>query len=129
MQTCAEIRREKLVVLLEKFGTLAKLNEALGWTRTDPKLSQIKNNNKRPGRGESTYQMGDAMAREIEDKLGLERGWMDNPPSYQELLGENDPRIKVMQLMEGMHPEQWATAARLLDALTQPTTAKNGTTD
>jgi phage repressor protein C with HTH and peptisase S24 domain len=24
--------------------------------------------------------MGDAMAREIEEKLGLTRGWMDNPP-------------------------------------------------
>lgn len=62
------------------------MNVALGWSRTDPKLSQIKNANKRPGRGEAIYQMGDAMAREIEEKLGLARGWMDNLP-----ISEQEP--------------------------------------
>jgi len=69
------------------------------------------------------YQMGDAMAREIEQKLSLDVGWMDTPPSYAELHGEDDPRTKVMLLMEAMPPDQWATAVRLLDALAQPAKA------
>ncbi|WP_157826901.1 hypothetical protein [Macromonas nakdongensis] len=106
---------------------MSDLNEALGWARADPKLTQIKNNNKRPGR-DATYQMGDAMAREIEEKLGLERGWMDNPPTYAEIHGEEDPRTKVLLLMEHLPPDQWQTAVRLLDALAQPAAAGNGTT-
>ena len=83
MKTSAEIRRANLERLMQQHGSIAELNVALGWPRTDPKLSQIKNANKRPGRGDATYQMGDAMAREMEEKLGLERGWMDNPPMYE----------------------------------------------
>jgi hypothetical protein len=71
--------------------------------------------------------MGDAMAREIEEKLSLPVGWMDTPPSYLEINGDNDPRTKVMQLMEAMPPDQWQTAVRLLDALAQPAKG-NGTT-
>lgn len=87
MKTSAEIRRENLERLIEQRGAIADLNVALGWSRTDPKLSQIKNANKRPGRGEAIYQMGDAMAREIEEKLGLTRGWMDNPPGIEQVHG------------------------------------------
>ena len=67
--------------------------------------------------------MGDEQAREIEQKLSLGLGWMDTPPSYSEILGDDDPRTKVMQLMEAMPPDQWATAVRLLDALAQPAQA------
>ena len=67
------------------------------------------------------------MAREIEEKLSLETGWMDTPPSYAELQGDDDPRAKVMLLMESMPPDQWPTAVRLLDALAQPAKG-NGTT-
>lgn len=70
--------------------------------------------------------MGDNLARKIEERLGLEHGWMDTPPTYAELLGDEDPRTKVMQLMEAMPADQWATAVRLLDALAQPT-QKTGT--
>lgn len=66
------------------------------------------------------YTMGDETAREIEAKLNLPHGWMDTPPSYAEIHGEDDQRAKVQQLMEAMPPEQWATAVRLLDALAQP---------
>lgn len=64
--------------------------------------------------------MGDPLARKIEERLELEKGWMDTPPTYAELHGEQDPRTKVMLLMEAMPPDQWATAVRLLDALAQP---------
>ena len=69
--------------------------------------------------------MGDPTAREIEVALGLPEGWMDTPPTYAELHGENDPRTKAMLIMEALPPDQWDTALRLLDALVKP--AKNGT--
>ena len=77
----------------------------------------------RPGK---FFIMGDDQAREIEQKLSLDTGWMDTPPSYLELNGEEDPRTKVMLLMEAMPPDQWATAVRLLDALAQPATGTHG---
>lgn len=113
-------------MLIKKHSSIAALNTALGWTRTDPKLALVRNANKRQDRAKP-HQMGDAMAREIEEKLSLGLGWMDTPPSYAEMQGEEDPRTKVMLLMEAMPPDQWATAVRLLDALAQPVPA-NGTT-
>lgn len=93
MKTSAEIRRANLERLMQQHGSIAELNVALGWPRTDPKLSQIKNANKRPGRGDATYQMGDAMAREMEEKLSLERGWMDNPPAYEQKLEHQEAPV------------------------------------
>ena len=122
MQTASETRRTRLEMLIKKHGSIAELNVLMEWPRTDPKLAQIRSANMRSGR-DKPYQMGDAMAREIEQKLSLATGWMDTPPSYAELHGEDDPRTKVMLLMEAMPPNQWATAVRLLDALAQPAQA------
>jgi hypothetical protein len=119
MQTSAEIRRSKLCQLVDKYGSIADLNQAIGWARTDPKLSQIKNNNKRPGR-DASYQMGDAMAREIEERLGLDRGWMDNPIEASELLGSNNTRSKIACLIESLPDDQLAFALRLLHAIDKP---------
>lgn len=126
MQTSSEIRRSRLSQLVDRYGSIADLNQALGWPRTDPKLSQIKNNNKRPGR-DASYQMGDAMAREIEDRLSLERGWMDNPISAAEQAGTGNQRAKIAQLMDSLPEDQLAVALRLLDALAKPAEG-NGTT-
>ena len=101
-------------------GKLANLNEALGYERTNAQLARIRNRNKRTDRPGKEFVMGDAQAREIEEKLSLDVGWMDTPPSYAELHGEEDPRTKVLLLMESMPPDQWPTAVRLLDALAQP---------
>ena len=70
--------------------------------------------------------MGDDLARKIEERLSLEAGWMDTPPSYAELHGEEDPRTKAWLLMEALPPDQWPTAVRLLDALAQPATGTHG---
>ena len=72
--------------------------------------------------------MGDDLARKIEERLTLEAGWMDTPPSYAELHGEEDPRTKVMQLMESLPPDQWATVVRVVDAIAKPiiSTGTNG---
>lgn len=125
MQTVTETRRVRLEMLIKSHGSVAMLNTALGWTRTDPKLTQIRNANVRTGRAKP-HQMGEAMAREIENKLSLDVGWMDTPPSYSELHGEEDPRTKVMLLLEAMPPDKWSTAVRLLAALTQPATGTDG---
>lgn len=120
MQTVHETRRDRLSQLLKKYSTYAALNEALGWARTDSKLSRIKNANTRTDRDGKVFQMGDAIAREIEIKLGLEEGWMDTPLSYSEIHNEEDPRTLVMSLMEAMPSSEWATVVRLVDALAQP---------
>lgn len=125
MYTASETRRIRLEQLIKKFGSAAALNTALGWVRTDPKLAQIRNANPRPGRGKP-YQMGDAMAREIEETLHLERGWMDTPPTLSEQFGHDDQRAMAMAVFEKLPKEDWGVALRLLDALTKPA-LKNGT--
>lgn len=117
--TIHETRLARLQILLREHGSVAELNEAIGWPRTDVKLMQIKNANQRAGRGKA-YQMGDAMARTIEQQLHKPRGWMDTPPTYAELHGEHDPRAKLQMIMEQMPEDQWPLALRLLDALAQP---------
>ena len=118
VMTIHETRLARLQILLREHGSVAALNEALGWPRTDVKLMQIKNENQRSGRGK-VYQMGDAMARSIEQSLAKPRGWMDTPPSYAEMSGQQDPRAKLQLLMEQMPDDQWPLALRLLDALAQ----------
>lgn len=124
MHTSAETRRIRLEMLIKRHGSVAALNTALAWARTDPKLAQIRNANTRPGR-DKPYQMGDAMARELEKILHLEHGWMDTPPTHAELHGENDPRAKALAIIENLPADQWGVALRLLHALAQP--AKSGT--
>lgn len=128
VKTIDETRRIRLDMLIKRFGgKLADLNEALGYERTHSQLARIKNKNQRTDRPGKFFVMGDELAREIEEKLSLSLGWMDTPPSYLELLGDDDPRTKVMQLMEAMPADQWATAVRLLDALAQPAQQATGT--
>lgn len=127
MQTAYDTRKDRLLLLKKKHVTWAAINKLLGWEATSARLSQIGAGSIRSGR-DTPYVMGDEMAREIETSLGLETGWMDTPLTYAEMHGQEDPRTKVMQLMEAMPPDQWATAVRLLDALAQPTPS-NGTTN
>jgi phage repressor protein C with HTH and peptisase S24 domain len=79
MQTIEEIRHGWLLKLIDKHGTVAALNEALGRDRTDATLTQIKNRAPNSG-SDNPRNMGSALAREIEEKLGMDRGVMDNPP-------------------------------------------------
>lgn len=123
MESIPEIRRKRLEQLIKEHGSIANLNERLGLDRTNPKLSLIRNASARTGR-ETPHQMGPKVARGIEAALGKPEFWMDTPLTYAEIHGEQDPRTKVMQLMEAMPTDQWATVVRLVDALAQP---KNGT--
>jgi len=89
-------------MLVNKHGSMASLCERLGYARNETAtLTRILNANIRHDRGGEPYNMGSPMARKIEEKLSLGLGWMDTPPSYAELHGEEDPRAEVMQLMVG----------------------------
>ena len=128
MQTVSETRRARLTILVKQHGnSLAALNEVLGLDRTDATLSQIRTQAKHSKTGKPRV-MGDDLARKIEEKLGLATGWMDTPPSYAELGGEQDPRAMIEHMVQEMPPEDWPTALRLLSALKKPE-PKNGTND
>jgi hypothetical protein len=113
VQTIEEIRRAWLLKLIEQHGTTASLNARLGRARNDATLAQIKN--KAPNKSGLPRSMGSELAREIEDKLGLERGTLDHSPdlsqeavafakAYQQL----PPRLKLA-LQEHLGLAQLAT--------------------
>lgn len=100
---------------------MAELCEKLGYARTETvTLTRVLNANVRKDRGGKAFNMGSATARQIEEKLNLERGWMDTPPSYNEIHSREDPKSKAMLLLEQMSPEQALVAhAFLLRLLNQ----------
>lgn len=118
MFTIAETRRLRLQILVTKFGSMADLNAALSWTRTDPKLSQIRNENLRGASGKP-YNMGDSMARKIEGKLQLEKGWMDTPPTWVEQYGTDHVHSKIAHLVQDMPADKLWTAYDILSALSK----------
>ena len=127
VQTAEQTRRQRLQILVKKYKSMAELCQLLGYARNETAvLTRIHNANIRHDRGGKPYVMGGPMARHIETVLELPEGWMDTPPTYAEILGEEDPRTKVLLLMEAMPPDQWAMAARLLDALAQPANGTSG---
>lgn len=73
-----EIRRDNLLILINKEGSKAALNAKLGRVRTDATISQYINRSPDSKTGKPKM-MGGAFARQIEDKLGLSDGWMDAP--------------------------------------------------
>lgn len=125
MQTVFETRKTRLGMLKKQYGKWATLNEAIGWDKTSARLSQINSGTMRKDR-DTAYVMGDVMAREIEEALKLPTGWMDTPPTYNELHGD-DRQAQMLLAMESIPEDLWPTARRLLAALEKPQ-AKNGTT-
>jgi hypothetical protein len=79
MKPVSETRRDWLDKLIAQHGSISELNDAIGWPRTDPRLSQIRNGSLRSGQQAGRYLMGHAMARKIEQALSLPVGWMDTP--------------------------------------------------
>lgn len=68
MSTYKDYRRENLLALERKFGSLEALSDAVGVSASY--LSQMK----------KVRHMGDRVARRFEKKLGLQSGVMDFPP-------------------------------------------------
>ena len=75
-----EIRRANVELLIAQFGSIAKLNEVLGRNKKDGTFSQIRNR---------TRGLGNGLAIEIERRLQLTIGWMDNDHSEEGLSGLN----------------------------------------
>ncbi|CAN5649922.1 hypothetical protein BH10PSE18_BH10PSE18_15070 [soil metagenome] len=124
VKTIAEIRRARLDTLINESGSIAELNEKLGWPRTDPRLTRIRNANIRQDRG-TPFQMGDAMARDIETALGLEAGWMDNLPLYDDPAVSE--RMKILQrVAEELKPWQVDQLIKIGTALSEPAEGTNG---
>jgi phage repressor protein C with HTH and peptisase S24 domain len=96
MKTAEEHRHDWLLMLIEKYGSTAELNAELGRDRTDATLSQIKNK-ARNSRSGSPRNMGGDLAREIEERLGYERGLFDSPcyEIYPETL--ETPNLEIRQ--------------------------------
>lgn len=116
MKTIDETRLDRLNRLIERFGSIAELNERLGRPRNEATLYQLKNRSPDTTTG-TPKNIGDGIAREIEVKLGLERGWMDNPidiPDYDESTRRG------ANLLQAMEPEERYKAIRILDTLAKP---------
>lgn len=117
MYPVTETRLIRLQMLVKKHNdSLADLNEAIGLVRTDATLSQIRTKAPHSKTGKPRV-MGDDMARKIEERLSLELGWMDTPPTYAEMTGESDPRSDLWKVMEDMTPSDLYRAAAILAAL------------
>lgn len=118
VQTIDQTRLARLQMLIaERGGVLANLNEALGFERNHTQLARIRNANARKDRPGKVYSMGDQQAREIETKLGLPTGWMDTPPTLVEQYGEDDVRSKFLTLAVNMPESDLLTAYTILNAL------------
>lgn len=131
MKTVEETRRDRLQLLVQRHGGdkdgMANLCEALGYARNNTAgLTRILNANVRHEREGEAYEMGSKKAREIEQKLGLENGWMDTPPSLVEQFGHSGPLDKMAALMAAMEPEMQYKVVRMVAALSQPAEGTNG---
>lgn len=115
METVEETRRNRLRMLVKKFGSMASLCEKLGYARNETAgLTRILNANVRHDRDGKPYNMGSPMAREIEEKLTLPAGWMDTPPTYSEIFGEEHAITKTLRAMERLPTYLQESAASLI---------------
>lgn len=94
MQTNDEVRRQNLLIAIERAGTAAKLAEAAKTSAAY--LSQIKNRTPDSKSG-TPKTMGDDMARRIEAAIGEQPGWMD----VQHAPGAAEPAADPRDLIPG----------------------------
>lgn len=131
MKTVEETRRDRLQMLVNQHGGdengMANLCEALGYARNNTAgLTRILHANLRLDRDGEPYVMGSKKAREIEQKLNLETGWMDTPLSLSEQFGHSEPLDKMSALMAAMEPEMQYKVVRLVAAMAEPADGPNG---
>lgn len=111
MKTSSEIRFDNLLQLLEKYKSVSELNIAIGRKRDDSTLRQIKNGT--VFSNGYTRLMGDAIAREIEKGLGLERGWMDHSHEADAEQGLDQVSLPVEPADEMMQAEASQETSRV----------------
>ena len=116
-------------MLIARYGKLADFNEAMGYERNTAKFARLRRAHERKERPGKAYLMGDAVAREIEEKMKLPTGWMDTPPTHSE-LNPDDRISRALLVMEKMTPYQLDQAVRVLATLAEPPRElKSGTED
>ena len=89
------------------YGSIAKLNLVLGRGRKDGTLSQIKNRAINSASG-AKRNMGNVLAREIEKKLNLELGWMDE---------EHPEKLAIKEINNKVFKQNKAVLIPLLDEI------------
>ena len=125
VQTIAETRHQRLLMLIKEHGSLAEINAKLGLDRTDATLYQIKNKSPHH-KTKKPRAMGDELARRLEDAFKLPEGWMDTPPSLAVQFGHSEPLDKMAALLAAMEPEMQYKVVRMVAALSQPAEGTNG---
>jgi transcriptional regulator with XRE-family HTH domain len=120
MKIAERNRHAWLLGLIEKYDSVANLNEVLGRRRADVKLTIIKNKWKNKAT-KQTAVMTFNFARSIEAKLDLERGLLDRPYDPAKLLLDNAPRRNASKFtsQQKLSFGERLKSARLSKRLTQ----------
>lgn len=137
MKTSKELRHENLMRLIQTFGSIQAIADRLG--KSHAQISQLKTKAKDSKTG-NIRGMGDDQAREIEEKLGLARGWMDNEhpentvqPALSEENKEGFVRLEHLSARPSMGPgnetEHAVQIVQHLDVLQDWLTEEIGSTD
>ena len=129
LATIEDTRRSNLAIVREQNGgTWTALNRILGRNERDATLSQIWNRspNTRTGRPRG---MGPGLARDIEQRLGLPRGWMDQrqgqPPAVDARL---DPDLHDnLRKSEGSKPTPSGNPTVAASSHARPVSPPRGT--
>ncbi|WP_420957543.1 S24 family peptidase [Burkholderia gladioli] len=103
MKTNDEIRRENLVLAIERFGTAKSLAEAADVSTAY--LSQVKNGQPDSKTGKPKN-MGDEVARKIEVALGEATGWMDTNHSAPYKLPNDKGNVLVWERPDDLPPDE-----------------------
>lgn len=91
----ANIRRENLIGIIGRFGSIVRLNEYMSRRKNDSVFSQIRNQSAMTDTRRRV--MGTQLAREMENLLGLPLQWMDRPHVPADFLAIN-PAQPVQKL-------------------------------
>jgi phage repressor protein C with HTH and peptisase S24 domain len=100
MQTNDEVRRQNLLIAIERAGSAAKLAELAKTSAAY--LSQIKNRTPDSKSG-TPKTMGDDMARRIEAAVGEQPGWMDVPREQRETGGVPQNILHLLPSAKPVH--------------------------
>lgn len=120
MKTVEEVRRERLQLLREEFGSLSALNKKLELSVRDSTLSQYLNQSTGT-KTDKPKVMGSPMARRLEQACGKEIGWMDTDPQLEAAAAAYEAiAAQVMQQGAGAEP----TIVRPIRAPSQTRTGK-----
>ena len=103
MRSINDVRKENLIILRERYKTLANLNSAIGKKKTDSTISQIINGLKDTKSG-NVKNLGDRLARSLEEKLSLGYGWMDADHSEDPDAKSNLIALNKLSIEAGCNP-------------------------